>query len=71
MPWERSAMDQREEFVKLALQPRANRAELSRRFGIARSNGYKWLTRYLAEGRGGLAERSRRPQDRPGFEPQR
>jgi transposase InsO family protein len=65
MPWERSAMDQREEFVKLALQLGANRAELSRRFGIARSNGYKWLTRYLAEGRGGLAERSRRPRRSP------
>jgi transposase InsO family protein len=65
MPWERSAMDQREDFVKLALQPGANRTELSRRFGIARSNGYKWLERYLAEGRAGLAERSRRPRRSP------
>src|SRR5208282_951725 len=60
-----SAMDQREEFVKLALQPGANRTELSRRFGIARSNGYKWLERYLAGGRAGLAERSRRPRRSP------
>ncbi len=65
MPWERSAMDQREEFVKLALQPGANRTELSRRFGVARGNGYKWLKRYLAEGRAGLAERSRRPRRSP------
>ncbi len=65
MPWERSAMDQREEFVKLALQAGANRTELSRRFGVARGNGYKWLKRYLAEGRAGLAERSRRPRRSP------
>ena len=69
MPWERSAMDQREEFVKLALQPGANRTELSRRFGIARGNGYKWLKRYLAAGRAGLAERSRRPHRSPARSP--
>jgi transposase InsO family protein len=65
MPWERSAMDRREEFVRLALQPGADRQELCRRFGVTRSNGYKWLERYLAEGRAGLAERSRRPRRSP------
>jgi transposase InsO family protein len=58
-------MDRREEFVKLALQPGANKKELCRRFGIARSNGYKWIERYLAQGRAGLAERSRRPARSP------
>ena len=29
--------------------------------GSAAVNGYKWLRRYLSEGRAGLAERSRRP----------
>jgi transposase InsO family protein len=66
MVWrEVSVIDQREEFARLALAPGANRQELCRRFGISRSNGYKWLRRYLAEGRDGLAERSRRPHRSP------
>ena len=52
MAWrEVSVIDQREEFVRLALAAGANRQELCRRFGISRSNGYKWLRRYSAEGR--------------------
>jgi transposase-like protein len=36
MPWnEVSVMDQRREFVRLALQEGANRRELCRRFGIS------------------------------------
>jgi transposase InsO family protein len=67
MAWrERSMMDEREEFVRLALSAGANRSELCRRFGIARSNGYKWLQRYLAQGRDGLADHSRRPHRSPG-----
>lgn len=66
MPWrELSVMEQREEFVKLALSAGANRSELCRRFGISRSKGYKWLGRYGSEGRAGLADRSRRPQRSP------
>jgi len=58
-------IDQREEFVRLALQPGTNVRELCRRFGVSRSNGYKWLRRYLAEGRAGLVDRSRRPLRSP------
>lgn len=58
-------MDQREEFVRLALMPGTNKEELCRRFGISRSNGYKWLRRYAGEGRAGLADRSRRPHRSP------
>jgi transposase InsO family protein len=66
MPWrEQSVMDQREEFVRLALAPGANRSELCRRFGISRDKGYKWLKRYASEGRSGLADRSRRPKCSP------
>lgn len=66
MSWrEVSVIDQREEFARLALSPDANRQELCRRFGISRSNGYKWLQRYLSEGRDGLSERSRRPHRSP------
>jgi transposase InsO family protein len=65
MPWG-SAMDRREEFVRLAGGPGANLSELCRRFGVSRSNGYKWLRRYAAQGRVGLEERSRRPGSSPG-----
>jgi transposase InsO family protein len=66
MPWrEVSVMDQRQEFVRLALQPGANRRELCRRFGISHDIGYKWLTRWAA-GDTELANRSRRPHSSPG-----
>jgi len=66
MAWrERSVMDEREEFVRLALAAGANKSELCRRFGISRQNGYKWLRRYLTDGRDGLVERSRRPLNSP------
>jgi transposase-like protein len=49
MPWnEVSVMDQRREFVRLALQEGANRRELCRRFGISPDIGYKWLARWQA-----------------------
>jgi transposase InsO family protein len=64
MPWG-SAVDRRLEFVRLAQAPGANRSELCRRFGVSRSNGYKWHGRYQAEGLNGLEERSRRPHSSP------
>lgn len=65
MPWrEVSAMDQRSEFVRLALQEGANRRELCRRFGISPDVGYKWLRRFQA-GDEELADRSRRPHTSP------
>lgn len=60
-----SVMDQREELVRLALQPGANKSELARRFGIARSNLNKWLERWREAGVEGLRERSRRPHASP------
>jgi transposase InsO family protein len=66
MPWkEVSIMSEREEFVRLALQEGANMSELCRRFNVSRPTGYKLLARYQAEGRAGLADRSRRPQHSP------
>ena len=65
MPWsEVSVMDQRREFVRLALQDGANRRELCRRFGISPDVGYKWLARWQAGDRE-LADRSRRPHVMP------
>jgi transposase-like protein len=41
MPWrEVSVMEQRREFVRLAMQEGANRRELCRRFGIHPETGY-------------------------------
>jgi len=65
MPWnEVSVMDQRREFVRLALQDGANRRELCRRFAISPAVGYKWLARWQA-GDQELANRSRRPHVMP------
>jgi transposase InsO family protein len=70
MPWtELSVMDQREEFVRLALKPGANKRELCRRIGISGKTGYKLLGRYAREGRAGLADRPRRPRHSPGRTP--
>jgi transposase InsO family protein len=65
MPWrEVSVMDERSEFVRLALEEGANRRELCRRFGISPAVGYKWLGRFRV-GDEGLADRSRRPHGSP------
>jgi transposase-like protein len=66
MPWrEVSVMDERLEFVRLAMQEGVNRRELCRRFGISPDVGYKWLARWQAGDRE-LADRSRRPHVIPG-----
>jgi transposase InsO family protein len=68
MPWTiQDTMSLREEFVRLALQEGANRRELCLRYGISPQTGYKWLARYAAEGKAGLADRSRRPLSSPGI----
>lgn len=65
MPWRRmSVMDQRREFVRLAMQEGVNRRELCRRFGISADAGYRWLARHQA-GDEELADRSRKPESSP------
>lgn len=64
MPWEEvSIMDQRREFVRLAMQEGVNRRELCRRFGIHPDTGYKWIGRWLGNEK--LVDRSRRPHSSP------
>ena len=64
MPWsEVSIVDQRREFVRLAMQEGANRRELCRRFGIHPDTAYKWIGRWAANGE--LADRRRRPNTSP------
>ena len=57
-----SAMDQKREFVVLAMSHGANVRELCRRFGISPTTGYKWLGRCREQGWPGLIEQSRRPK---------
>lgn len=66
MPWsETNAMKERCRFVIRALEPGANKSELSREFGISRPTGDKWIKRYLSEGLDGLNEQSRKPNRSP------
>jgi putative transposase len=66
MPWkELATVDQRAEFVLRALGGTERHSELCREFGISRKTGYKWKERFVADGRGGLADQSRRPRTSP------
>jgi transposase InsO family protein len=60
MPWkETGVMDQRVRFIAAVQEdPRGNFSQLCRRFGIARSVGYKWVERYRTLGPAGLADRA-------------
>ena len=51
----------RQEFVSLASAEGVNFTTLCHRFGISRKTGYKWVSRFSAEGEAGLADRTRRP----------
>ena len=55
-------MDLRTQFVLAAVSPGANLSQLCREYGVSRTNGYKWIRRFRAEGRAGLADKSRRPK---------
>ncbi len=66
MPWK--PMDEialKLEFVRLAEKRDIPFAELCRRYGISRTNGYKALRRHRAEGEAGLVPRSIRPKRTP------
>lgn len=66
MPFrEVSKMDEKLEFVRLALADGANVRLLCRRFGVSPTTGYKWLARHAERGREGLAEASRQPRSSP------
>lgn len=66
MGWEkRTEVELREEFVLKALARVIPFNQLCAAYGISRKTGYKWLKRYKAEGRAGLANRSRAPKSSP------
>jgi transposase InsO family protein len=62
MPWkEANVLDLREVFIRRAMKDEQPFAALCREFGISPKTGYKWKQRFLAEGRPGLCDVSRRP----------
>ncbi len=66
MGWkETCAVDERMRFVMAIGEEEASFAVLCRRFGVSRKTGYKWLSRYEAEGVPGLVDRSRAPAHHP------
>jgi transposase InsO family protein len=66
MPWkETEPMTERERFVMLARTGRFTITDLCTDFGISRKTGHKYLRRYEADGRLGLADHSRRPKRCP------
>jgi len=59
MPWDRTcALKERSLFVLEAVKAETSVAELCRQYGISRKTGYKWLSRFEADGAPGLSERS-------------
>jgi transposase InsO family protein len=66
MPWtETDVMDQRTEFVLRAMKGVEDFSELCREYGISRKTGYKWQSRFVADGLSGLGDQSRRPKKSP------
>ncbi len=66
MPWlETAPMDQRSRFIDAYRAGGFTMTELCARFQVSRRVGYKWVARYDAEGRKGLADRSRAPHRCP------
>jgi putative transposase len=63
MPWsETLPMEERQKFVRAALEKRLSMTALCELFGVAPKTGYKWLNRFGERGAEGLTDRSRRPQ---------
>ena len=66
MDWNQSTMyEQRVHFILEVQQRTFSFAESCRRYSISRAAGYKWWTRFLAEGFEGLHDRSHRPHHCP------
>jgi len=67
MPWKPyiDVMYQKEQFVIEALREDVPFVQLCRKYGISAVTGYELRRRFLAQGRAGLHERSRRPKSSP------
>ena len=66
MAWkETHVMNERMKFIEEWQAGGHSLAELCRCHGVSRKTGYKFIERYLAEGPGGLEDRSRAPHHHP------
>ena len=66
MPWgETSVMELRAQFIFDLQSGEYGMSELCRQYGISRTIGYKWLTRYHDGGLAALADHSRAPVHHP------
>ncbi|SIS51621.1 integrase core domain-containing protein [Insolitispirillum peregrinum] len=63
MPFtEKTVMDDRLCFISACLRAAEPMSRICSHYGISRKTGYKWLSRYRADGVAGLEERSRAPK---------
>jgi len=63
MPWKTVlSMEQKQQFVSLAVNGRYTVTELCEEFGVSRKTGHKWLRRHGESGMEGLEDRSRAPK---------
>ena len=66
MPWrEMSPMDYREQLALEYLAEGLTMTQLAAQYGVSRKTAYKWVARFQAAGRPGMADRSRRPHRSP------
>lgn len=66
MPWlETHPMEQRVQFLEDVRLGRISVTQLCAHYDVSRKTGYKWIARGEAEGRRGLADRSRAPHHCP------
>lgn len=66
MGWkETCALEERFRFIQACQEEDFSFAEICRQFGISRKTGYKWQSRYQAEGLEGLVDQSRSPDRHP------
>ena len=66
MPWQEiCTVQQRENLVLAVLGNKASVAEMCRRTGVSRKTAYKWIERFKADGRAGLADQSRARHEQP------
>lgn len=66
MPWkETDKMEAKEEFIKAMLENEKPFKHLCADFGISEKTGYKWKNRFFEQGKIGLYEQSRNPNQHP------
>ena len=66
MPWkETDKMEQKEKFIHEMLKQEKPFKHLCEEYGISEKTGYKWRNRFYEQGRQGLFEQSRNPDNHP------